>query len=158
MNAQDILKYGHLTLLKSLERIPEARWQAKGVCGVWNTKDVIAHLASYEVVLVEILTQMAGHNLPTPTLNLLLADWGGFNDKQVEQRRDMDNAAVLAEYTDAHDGVRRIAATLEPAHFTINGILPWYGTQYSLDDYLVYTFYGHKREHSAQLDRFADQG
>ncbi len=156
MNSQDVLKYGHLTFLGTLERIPEARWQDNGVCGVWSTKDIIAHLASYEVLLVEILTQIAGQNLPTPTLDLLLADWGGFNDQQVEYRRGMDNDAVLAEYKDAHEGVRRIAMTLEPERFTKNGTLPWYGDQYCLDDYIVYQFYGHKREHAAQLAVFAD--
>lgn len=156
MNAQDVLKYGHLTFLKSLERIPEARWQDNGVCGVWSAKDVIAHLASYEVLLVEILSQIAGQNLPTPTLDLLLGDWEGFNDKQVEHRREMDSDTVLAEYKDAHEGVRRIAVTLEPKRFTKTGTLPWYGEAYSLDDYIVYQFYGHKREHAAQLEVFAD--
>ena len=32
------------------------------------------------------------------------------------------------------------------------GTIPWYGPQYSLDDMLVYTMYGHKREHGPQLD------
>lgn len=157
MNAQDVLKYGHLTFLGSLERIPPEQWGDEGVCGVWSTKDVIAHLASYEVLLVEILTQIAGQNLPTPTLDQLLADWKGFNDKQVEHRRGMNKDAVLAEYKDAHEGVRRIAMTLEPKRFTKTGTLPWYGEAYSIDDYIVYQFYGHKREHAAQLDVFADR-
>jgi hypothetical protein len=37
------------------------------------------------------------------------------------------------------------------------GTLPWYGMEYSLDDFLVYTYYGHKREHSAQVDAFRDK-
>jgi hypothetical protein len=157
MNAQDILKYGDSTFLASLAGIPQERWQDNGVCGVWSTQDIIAHLASYEVLLVEILSQIAGQNLPTPTLDLLLKDWEGFNDKQVEHRREMDGDTVLAEYKDAHEGVRRIATTLEPERFTNTGTLPWYGEQYSLDDYIVYQFYGHKREHAAQLDVFADR-
>ena len=28
---------------------------------------------------------------------------------------------------------------------------PWYGPEYSLDDLVVYTMYGHKREHDPQL-------
>ena len=34
------------------------------------------------------------------------------------------------------------------------GALPWYGAGYTLEDFLVYTFYGHKREHGAQIDGF----
>lgn len=36
------------------------------------------------------------------------------------------------------------------------GRLPWYGMEYALDDYLVYQFYGHKREHAAQIQAFRD--
>ena len=37
------------------------------------------------------------------------------------------------------------------------GTLPWYGMAYSLDDVLVYMYYGHKREHSAQIAAFRDR-
>jgi hypothetical protein len=32
------------------------------------------------------------------------------------------------------------------------GSIPWYGPEYALDDLLVYTMYGHKREHAPQLE------
>ncbi len=38
-----------------------------------------------------------------------------------------------------------------------NGTLPWYGMAYALDDFLVYAYYGHKREHSAQIAAFRDR-
>jgi len=38
-----------------------------------------------------------------------------------------------------------------------NGTLPWYGEVYALDDFLVYAYYGHKREHSAQIAAFRDR-
>jgi hypothetical protein len=155
MNAQDILKYGQLTLLKALDGIPLTHWDETGVCGVWSTKDVVAHLASYEMVLVEILTQLAGQNMPTPMLEAY-KQGKGFNDSQVEHRRGMDAQAVLAELNDAHEAVRRIAATMPANRFAATGTLPWYGAEYSLDDFIVYSYYGHKREHSAQLNIFAD--
>ena len=37
-----------------------------------------------------------------------------------------------------------------------SGTLPWYGMAYALDDFLVYAYYGHKREHSAQIAAFRD--
>lgn len=39
----------------------------------------------------------------------------------------------------------------------LTGTLPWYGAEYALDDFVVYTFYGHKREHSAQIAVFRDR-
>ena len=32
------------------------------------------------------------------------------------------------------------------------GAIPWYGPDYALDDLVVYLMYGHKREHTPQLE------
>jgi hypothetical protein len=37
------------------------------------------------------------------------------------------------------------------------GTIPWYGPQYSLEDLIVYTMYGHKREHNPQLEAVLDR-
>lgn len=156
MNAGDILKYGHGTVLQTLDGLPVMAWETGGVCGVWSTKDVIAHLASYEQLLVEVLSAFTGGG-PTPYLRM----WGelgmGFNDKQVEMRKDASAADVLAEYNGAHDRVRTQVAEIPAETFRETGTLPWYGAEYSLDDFIVYTYYGHKREHAAQIAAFRDR-
>ncbi len=65
--------------------------------------------------------------------------------------------AVLGEYNDAHAQVMSIVAQISPETLRQTGTLPWYGAIYALDDFLVYAFYGHKREHSAQIASFHDQ-
>jgi hypothetical protein len=50
-----------------------------------------------------------------------------------------------------------LVAQIRPEQFRQVGILPWYGMDYSLDDLLVYMYYGHKREHSAQIAAFRDR-
>lgn len=156
MNAGDILKYGHGTILQTVDGLPDAAWETGGVCGVWSTKDVIAHLASYEQLLVEVLSAFTGGG-PTPTMQM----WGelgmGFNDKQVEMRAGASAADVLAEYNAAHDTVRAQVAEMPAETFAQTGTLPWYGAEYSLDDFIVYTYYGHKREHAAQISAFRDR-
>jgi DinB family protein len=156
MNAGDILTYGHGTILQTIDGFPDSAWETGGVCGVWSTKDVIAHLASYEQVLIEVLSAFTGGG-PTPYREM----WGelglGFNDAQVALRKERSAAAVLAEYTDAHDRVRALAARIPAETFRETGTLPWYGMEYSLDDFIVYTYYGHKREHAAQIAAFRDR-
>ena len=56
MNAIDILKYGQQTVLHTIDEFPDSAWETPGACGVWSVKDIIAHLASYEQVLIDILT------------------------------------------------------------------------------------------------------
>jgi hypothetical protein len=63
---------------------------------------------------------------------------------------------VLAEFEDAHHRAIALAEKIPPALFLKAGTLPWYGKEYALDDYIVYQFYGHKREHSAQIAAFRD--
>jgi len=64
---------------------------------------------------------------------------------------------VLDEFNDAHAQVMSLAERIRPEVFRQVGTLPWYGMDYSLDDVLVYMYYGHKREHSAQIAAFRDR-
>lgn len=156
MNAIDILKYGHRTVLQTIEGLAEADWETPGVCGIWSTKNIIAHLASYEQVLVEILATFLDGG-PTPTLDHFRDRSRNFNDEQVDARRDRSVAETLAEFNDAHAQMMELLARIPEATRREPGTLPWYGAEYALDDLMVYQYYGHKREHSAQIAVFRDR-
>jgi hypothetical protein len=155
MNASDILMYGHGTVLQTIEGLPESAWETPGACGVWSVKDIIAHLTSYEHVLVDVLSAFVGGG-PTPYLNKYTDPGGQFNDSEVELRKGKTVREVLGEYNDTHEQVRSLAARIPVETFRQTGTLPWYGMEYALDDFIVYTQYGHKREHSAQIAAFRD--
>src|SRR6202163_1540846 len=101
MNETDILKYGQLTVLQTLEGCPETELATAGACGVWSVKDIIAHLASYERVLVDILTAFTGGG-PTPVLNDFIEQGGQFNDIEVSRRQAKTMQDVLAEFNDTY--------------------------------------------------------
>ncbi len=159
MNAADILKYGHLTVLQTIDKFPESAWEIAGACGVWSVKDIIAHLASYEEVLVDILTASpGGDSTPTtPMLNSYIELGGQFNDIEVNRRKAKTIQDVFAEFNDTHAQVMSLIANIPPETLRQPGTLPWYGMDYALDDLLVYMYYGHKREHSAQIAAFRDR-
>jgi hypothetical protein len=166
MNAQDVMKYGHGTVLRAIDGLPEAEWETGGVCGVWSVKDIIAHLTSYEHVLAEVLSSFQSDSaMPssspggsaTPTLNAFVEPGGQFNDDQVALRKHNSRADVLAEYTSVHEQVMGLVAQIPAETLRRAGTLPWYGMEYALDDYIVYAFYGHKREHCAQIGVFRDR-
>jgi DinB superfamily len=155
MNATDILKYGQMTVFQSIEGFPEAAWEKTGACGVWSVKDILAHLASYEEVLVDILSTFVGRHT-TPYLDKFTGLGGQFNDTEVERRRGRTVKEILDEFSDAHAQAMSLAAQIRPEQFRQVGTLPWYGMEYALDDVIVYMYYGHKREHSAQIAAFRD--
>ena len=156
MNAVDILKYGQATVLQGIEGFPEGEWETAGACGVWSVKDIIAHLASYEEVLVDILSAFIGKHA-TPYLDKYTEPGGQFNDSEVERRKTRTVREVLDEFNDAHAQTMSLAEQIRPEVFRQTGTLPWYGMAYSLDDVIVYMYYGHKREHSAQIAAFRDR-
>ncbi len=151
MNALDILMYGHRTLLQSIDGIDD--WETPGVTTHWSAKDVLAHMASYERFLEEALLELEGRG-PTPVLDAMRNDAGGFNESQVSARRGLSAEAVRREYEEAHARVIERVKALSPARLRQPGTIPWYGPDYSLDDLIVYANYAHKREHGAQLRAF----
>ena len=155
MNATDILKYGQLTVLQAIDGFPETAWETAGACGIWSVKDIIAHLASYEQVLVDVLATFTSDS-PTPALNTFIELGGEFNDFEVNRRKEKTIQDVLAEFKDAHARVMSLIVGIPSETLRKTGTLPWYGMDYSLDDVIVYMYYGHKREHSAQIAAFRD--
>lgn len=155
MDALDILKYGHLTVASTVERLPDDEWETPDVCGWWSSKNIIAHLASFEQVLVEILTSFL-EDVPTPTLEKFGQSPQEFNDVSVAERQYLTPAETWAEYEETQARTMELVAEIPVDVRRQKGQLPWYGLEYDLEDFVVYSFYGHKREHMAQINVFLD--
>ncbi len=155
MNAADILRYGQQTMRQAIEGIAEDEWDLEGACGRWSMKDIVAHLASYERLLEDILGSLLDGRA-TPYLD----EWRSgptFNDAQVEARTGSSVRAVLDEFEAAHERTMALIGRIPEERRRQPGTLPWYGAEYALDDLIVYMYYGHKREHSAQIAAFRDR-
>ena len=131
MNAVDILKYGQQTVLQAIDGFPETAWETPGACGVWSVKDILAHLASYERVLVDILTTLTSGG-STPILNSFIELSGQFNDSEVNRRKERTIQDVLAEFNDTYTQVMSLLITLSPKRFVraerfpgMAGSMPW---------------------------------
>ena len=156
MNVHDILKYGDKTFLSSIDKFPDAEYETEGACGWWSVKDIAAHITSYEELLRDVLVLFTGGG-DTPIMNRMRELRGKFNDSEVRARRDASMEAVLDSHKTAHARVIELAAKIPAEKFRENGTIPWYGPDYCLDDFIVYTNYAHKREHAGQIDVFGDR-
>jgi len=155
MNAEDILKYGHLTVMHTIDGLPETEIDASGVCGVWSVKDIIAHLASHELVMLDVLNSFLG-DVPTPHLSAYGTQGHAFNDIEVDQRKGMSYAAIVREYEAASEQVCKQIARISVETRRQVGAIPWYGAEYDLEDLIAYSNYAHKREHCAQINVYRD--
>lgn len=156
MNTHDVLMYGHLWVQKHLDGLSENECLTPGVCGIWSVKDIVAHLASYEHVLVEVF-QNCIRASETPTITALQSmDADAFNAEQVGRRSDLSFDEVLQEYNDVYEQAMRLLPQMNESDLRQPGTIPWYGEQYSIEDLVVYQYYGHKREHCAQIAVYRD--
>lgn len=154
MNAPDIIMYGHKTLLESIEGLTDREWNTVGATSTWTAKDVMSHLTGFEQMLADVLATFV-ESADTATLQKYSpATYESWNTGLVSTRKDMSPDEVLAEYTLLHTRVTELAAKLPPEQWRTVGTIPWYGVQYSLDDFVVYTNYAHKREHASMLTMF----
>jgi hypothetical protein len=155
MNLDDVLKYGHQTVMNSINGLDEADSLVSGVCGFWTVRDIIAHLSSHELLLRDILNQFLG-KMTTSDLDNYLAQGYTFNDLEVDKRKGMSYAEIVREYESAQAEVRELAARVSIEKRRQLGTLPWYGAEYDLEDLIAYSNYGHKREHCAQIAVYRD--
>lgn len=156
MHSNDILKYGHYFWLDALKDVDESHCDDSGVCGVWSVKDIVAHMASQELLLVEILQWVLNNNSPTPMLERYRQMGPGFNDDEVDIRKGKSYSEVMDEYTAAQAKTAELIEQIPLETQRKTGLLAWYGEVYDLEDFLVYTYYAHKREHGAQINVFKD--
>jgi hypothetical protein len=77
-----------------------------------------------------------------------------FGDTQVLARKGRAPQQILDEYTSAHERTVALAKELGADRLREVGTIPWYGPKYSIDDFIVYANYAHKREHLGQLKQF----
>jgi uncharacterized protein (TIGR03083 family) len=158
MDTVAVLKYGHQAVLDAVADVADSDWEKPGACGDWSIKDILAHLTSFEQMLVDVVMEtLLGCYVDTPTLKRFIEDDDHFNDAEVEDRRLHTAAAILEEYQSAHEQVMKLFVRLPADVILRKGLLSWYGSDYDLEDFIVYTFYGHKREHCAQIAAFRDQ-
>jgi hypothetical protein len=147
VNAFDVLMYGQRTVMTTVRRYGPDDWDRVAL-GVWTAKDLLGHLGAFEVRFADVLATFVGAPLES---DLMSSDPAAFNDEQAAIRKDWPLDDVMAEFVAAHDRVMRHARAIEPEVWRQVGTIPWYGSEYSLDDLVVYTMYGHKREHDPQL-------
>jgi hypothetical protein len=147
VNPHDVLFYGQREIDPLIDRLQPPDWERIAL-GVWTTKDLVGHLGAFEVRFLEVLQLFLGEE---PATRLRETSPTTFNDDQAAIRKDWSVDAIVGELRDAHRLVMSLVDRISTERWREVGTIPWYGPEYSLEDLVVYTMYGHKREHGPQL-------
>ncbi len=157
MDLKLLLEYGNARVLDSIAGLDARTWEIGEACGYWSPKDVMAHLTSYEYFCVEVVSSLLGQT-ENPYMTRM-ATLGGdkFSQDEVAARQALPVEAILEEYQAVHEQLMGLLPQISAETMRQPGTLPWYGAPYALEDFLVYTAYGHKIEHCTQITVFKER-
>ena len=152
MNTSDLLEKGHLMVIQVVDGLPELQWDVPGVCGEWSVKDIVAHLTSYEHVILDVLNTFSGKE-PTPYVVRFISQNQQFDDAEVEARKYATAQQVIDEYQDTQVQTTSLLKQIPPEIVEQPGTMPWYEQDLSLADF-INRMYEHTREHCNQIGGF----
>ena len=147
-----LLREAHVTFLDALDGLPESDWVQPNVCGAWSCRDTLAHLASYELLLIELLEQLPRPRTTMPLADLFCDDRTGFNSAEIVHRSTWPLDTIYAEYEKAHQLVCEHASSAHLFSEVTHRGLRRYGASYA--DLVLHIGYGHKLTHAAYIAAF----
>ena len=154
MNVHAILKQAYKRIHDVVDPLEEADWDLAEVCGVWSTKQVVGHLTGWALYLEEFLAPHAGLEGTTVYLDdFRQLGEDGYNAKHGTPAADQSVAQVRAAYDDVWSRLLRLATQVTAERWRQTGTLSW-DPDGSLEDFVVYAYYGHHTEHAAQIEEF----
>ncbi|MBK8023821.1 MAG: DinB family protein [Chloroflexi bacterium] len=150
MHILSIMEQGHRILLDSIKGIGEEESAQAGACELWSIKEVMAHIASSEAVLVDILVRLDDAT-PTSDFDRWVADPDGFDVAAIARRQDLPLSRIVDEYQAYYETAIDLLLHLPDDKLRQQVPVPWGAGLRDAEDLIVGAFYGHKREHAAQI-------
>ena len=113
-------------LLDSTRGLNEADLTHKAVEGTWATKDLLAHITSWEVTVLEPLRQMVETGSFEPAS---IPDHLAWNDQQALLWQNKTLAQIYGELETTRQQILTLAAQLQPAQWEQVLPAPWGGQE-----------------------------
>ncbi len=155
INVVSLLNSSHIILLNTLDGMQTSEWEHPNICGSWSGRNVLAHLGSFELMMVELLKLGRVEDGEAGRLDQFVLDRHGFNSAEIKHRHSWTLAAIYCEYEQAHEQVKQLATPIVLAGPTPHHGLRRYGS--SMAESLITLGYGHKLAHAAQIAAFRDR-
>lgn len=144
------IKEQHAQLLAALEGISEEALCKRPVVEWWTIKDLLSHIATWEQVAIQFITEYKQDGLPKILGMDDDAAINAYNKRAVTIRRDWSLARVRAEFDAAHRDLLAAIETLGEADLSKQLPAPW-GQGDNLEKLIAINSYQHNPEHIAQI-------
>ena len=147
-------------LLEIVEGLDDATLDCKGVVGAWSIKNVLAHLTTWESVVVGITPGRLATRVQPQVLQAINADEDAYNAEQVGLRERLSPTDQIAELEATRGALLHLFEDL--GEETLARRNPWPEWEGTLAAYFVASVCEHEREHRedvrAALARLAGGG
>ena len=136
MNVAEELENAHLLVIQTVDNLPELEWDTPIAENSWTVKDIIAHLASYEQVLRDVLHSFTENTPESAYVSRYIQHKDDFNKEEVNARSNHTAQQVIDEYQEAQTDTTGLLARIPAETLEKKGTLPWYGEDRSLSDFI----------------------
>ena len=153
----DDLGAGRAELLSAIEGLSEQEMVRPGVVGEWSVKDTLAHIAAWDeetrAVIHAFVTQAE------PIFDYKISGKRGFakwTAREVEKRRDLSEAQILAELEEARQELVELVQGLTEEQLSRRAVPPWRYPTTARRNLEIQA--KHDREHAEQIIAWREQG
>jgi len=150
------LKAGRVELLAAIEGLSEPEMICPGVVGEWSVKDTLAHIAAWDKETRAVIHAFATQE--DPVFDYKISGKRGFarwNAREVEKRRDLSVAQILAELEEARQELVELVQGLTEEQLSRRAVPPWRHPTTARRNLEVQA--KHDREHAEQIIAWREQ-
>ena len=155
MSVIEEVENAHLLVIQTLDNLPELEWDMPIAENSWTVKEIVAHLASYEHLLVDICHIALHDSSSTPYATQFAEQGADFNQTQVAAYSNHTAQQVIDEFEEVQAEVTGLLAQIPAETLEKKGILP-VRAERSLSDF-VSVLSEHIRRHCDEIKAFRNR-
>jgi hypothetical protein len=132
-------------LIDAIQGLPDSVLNQKGIVGEWSIKNVLAHLNSWEQVVIQMLPERLATGVTPKLLSDSVADEDGWNAQQVNSSEHMTPQEQLAQFQHTRQELLQLIQDI--GEEGLQREHPWPSWQGTVAEYILDAVGEHEREH-----------
>jgi len=143
-------------LLDAIKKMPGEALTLKGVVGAWSIKNILAHLADQERLVVQVLPQRLATGIVPEIVSIINADADTWNAKQIEANEHLTLSEQLKQLKEARQALVQVIHDIGEEALTRQH--PWPEWEGTVAEYILQVVGEHERGHRETILAALEKG
>jgi len=143
-------------LLDAIKKVPDEALTLIGVVGAWSIKNILAHLADQERLVVQVLPQRLATGIVPEIVSIINADADTWNAKQIEANEHLTLSEQLKQLKEARQALVQVIHDIGEGSLTRQH--PWPEWEGTVAEYILQVVGEHEREHRETILAALEKG